>query len=136
MNTLLGKDIGDEEREQVNFRFPESVNRLLETLAMFETMGNKTDLLLKLLDEHVNEITEDESFKTKVFESYLSGRIDIDKVELLLGPTDARNFEVNKRLLNEEPLITEDDIDSDDPDALLDEPRSESPSVEDIPVET
>lgn len=85
---------------RVNFRLPENLIEKADVAAEV-THKNRTELIKEALQDYLEDIEDDETFKQAVVELYLDNRIGFEVLKEFVGRQDAESIHASKTVLDE-----------------------------------
>ncbi len=92
---------------RVNFRLPEDLIQKADVAAEV-SKKNRTDIVKEALQEYLNDIEDDETFKEAVVELYLDDQIGFEVLKEFLGQQDAESVRASKTILNQGEALADD----------------------------
>jgi len=92
---------------RVNFRLPEDLIQKADVAAEI-TRKNRTEIVKEALQEYLDEIEDDETFKEAVVELYLDDQISFEVLKELIGRQDAESIRASKTILDRGEDIADD----------------------------
>ncbi|AQL44763.1 hypothetical protein BV210_18615 (plasmid) [Halorientalis sp. IM1011] len=120
-----------EEKTRVDFNAPKSlVDRADSVVEILDI--SRTRLLIKALEDELEDLANDEEFRRRLSDAYYEGRVDYDTVEAILGREEAMRLKLLRESIDRTPAIPrlKDGLPSNDPfyDGKISEWRDASPS--------
>ena len=85
---------------RVNFRLPEDLIQKADVAAEV-SKKNRTEIVKEALQEYLNDIEDDETFKEAVVELYLNDQISFDVLKEFIGRQDAESIRTSKQILDQ-----------------------------------
>jgi len=85
---------------RVNFRLPDELIEKADVAAEV-SKKNRTEIVREALQQYLETVEDDESFKEAVVELYLDDRIGFEVLKEFLGRQDAESVRASKALLDE-----------------------------------
>lgn len=85
---------------RVNFRLPDNLVEKADVAAEV-THKNRTEIIVEALQEYLDEVEDDETFKEAVVELYLDDQIGFDALKEFIGRQDAESIQASKTLLDQ-----------------------------------
>jgi len=87
-------------RTRVNFRLPDELIERADVAAEI-SKKNRTDIIKEALQEYLEEVEDDETFKEAVVELYFDDRISFDVLKEFIGRQDAESVRASKTILDQ-----------------------------------
>ena len=91
-----------EEKIRVDFNAPASLVERADQVADVLDVS-RTSLLIDALEDELEEITGDETFRRRLGEAYYDDRVDFESVESILGREEAMRMKLLKESIDWEP---------------------------------
>lgn len=85
---------------RVNFRLPEDLIQKADVAAEV-SKKNRTEIVKEALQEYLNDIEDDETFKEAVVELYLNDQISFEVLKEFIGRQDAESIRTSKQILDQ-----------------------------------
>jgi metal-responsive CopG/Arc/MetJ family transcriptional regulator len=85
---------------KVNFRLPDDLIEKADVAAEV-SHKNRTEVVKEALQEYLEEIEDDETFKEAVIELYLDDEISFDTLKEFIGRQDAESVKASKTILDQ-----------------------------------
>jgi len=92
---------------RVNFRLPDELLDKADVAAA-ATHKNRTEIVVEALQEYLDEMEDQETFKQTVVDLYLDGEIGFDSLKEVLGRQDAESVRASKTLLEQGDEMADD----------------------------
>lgn len=86
--------------KKVNFRLPDDLVKKADVAAKV-SHKNRTEIVKEALQEHLQDVENQEEFKDAVIELYLDGEIGFDILKAFIGRQDAESVRASKTLLDQ-----------------------------------
>ena len=104
-----------EEKTRVEFDAPKSLVEHIDTVAEVLDIS-RTQLLIDALENKLDELATEETFRRRLSNAYYDGRTDYDTVETILGREEATRLKLLRASIDQTFAIPElnDDLPSDD----------------------
>jgi hypothetical protein len=104
-----------EEKTRVEFDAPKSLVDRVDTVAEVLDIP-RTRLLIDALENKLDELANEETFRRRLSNAYYDGRTDYDTVETILGREEAMRLKLLRASIDQTSAIPElkDDLPSDD----------------------
>lgn len=84
--------------KKVNFRLPDELVEKADVAAEV-THKNRTEIIKEALQQYLQAVEDDETFKEDVVELYLDDQIGFDTLKQFVGRQDAESVRASKALL-------------------------------------
>lgn len=84
---------------RVNFRLPDDLVQKADVAAAV-THKDRTEIVTEALQEYLDDVGDDETFREAVVELYLDDRIDFEVLKEVLGRQDAEAVRTSRTLLD------------------------------------
>lgn len=85
---------------RVNFRLPDDLVQKADVAAAV-THKDRTEIVTEALQEYLDDVEDDETFREAVVELYLDGEIGFDTLKEFVGRQDAESIRASKQLLDQ-----------------------------------
>lgn len=92
---------------RVNFRLPEDLVQKADVAAEV-SKRNRTEIVKEALQEYLEDIEDDETFKEAVVELYLDDQIDFAVLKEFIGRQDAESVRTSKTILEQGEQLADD----------------------------
>lgn len=104
-----------EEKTRVEFDAPKSLIERVDTVAEVLDIP-RTRLLIEALENKLDELANEKTFRRRLINAYYDGRVDYDTVETILGREEAMRLKLLRTSIDQTSAIPElkDDLPSDD----------------------
>ncbi|MFC7325962.1 hypothetical protein ACFQMF_15450 [Halorubrum rutilum] len=104
-----------EEKTRVEFDAPKSLVERIDTVAEVLDIP-RTRLLIDALENKLDELANEETFRRRLSNAYYDGRTDYDTVKTILGREEAMRLKLLRESIDQTSAIPElkDDLPSDD----------------------
>lgn len=91
-----------EEKTRVDFNAPTSLVQRADAVADLLDVS-RTRLLVDALQDELDALADDESFRRRLADAYYDGRVDFETVESVLGTEEATRMRLLQESLDREP---------------------------------
>lgn len=91
---------------RVNFRLPDDLVEKADAAAEV-THKNRTEIIKEALQEYLDEVEDDESFRESAVDLYLGDQIEFETLKAFIGRQDAESVRASKQLLDEGDAIAD-----------------------------
>jgi len=92
---------------RVNFRLSENLIQKADVAAEI-SQKNRTEIVTEALQEYLEEIEDDETFKEAVVELYLDDQIEFEILREFIGRQDAESVRASKTILDQGEELADD----------------------------
>lgn len=92
---------------RVNFRLPDGLVQKADVAAAV-THKDRTEIVTEALQEYLDDVEDDETFREAVVELYLDDRIDFEVLKEVLGRQDAEAVRTSRTLLDHGDELADD----------------------------
>jgi predicted DNA-binding protein len=83
---------------RVNFRLPDDLVEKADVAAA-ATHKNRTEIVVEALEDYLDEMEDQETFKQTVVDLYLDDEIEFESLKQVIGRQDAESVRASKTLL-------------------------------------
>lgn len=92
---------------RVNFRLPEDLIEKADVAAEV-SKKNRTEIVKEALQEYLDDIEDDETFKEAVVELYFEDQISFEALKAFIGRQDAESVRASKTILDQGEDLADD----------------------------